>query len=278
MPAGTELTQGFVELGREKQHEERHLEGHVAGDHAHPQRDGDEPYCRGGHELEHEPREEGIAQHLHGAPPELLARRRDLLALIGAPAEDLEGGEALHGIEETCPHAREGPPLAPGVLLRVPADEDHEHRDHRRRNQQQNGARKVPRKNVAGYYQGNEHAEKDLRQVAPNVSIELLYALRGRRRKLARPLPHRVRRPQPQDVREHPFPQLGLHPHGPPLAPRPPGPTTTQNAPRKRRATAQAGREPPSETRPARTPRPRPCSERPTARSSPRPRGARAPR
>ena len=119
--------------------------------------------------------------------------------------------------EEARAHARERPPLAAGVLLGIAADEDHQDRNDRGRNHQQDGARRIPRQDVPGDHKRNEHAEKDLRQVAPDVGVELLDALGRRRGELARALPLRVRRPQPQDVRKQPLPQLGLHPHGPPL-------------------------------------------------------------
>ena len=92
--------------------------------------DRDEFHRRGGHELENEPGEEGVAQHLHRAlPNSSLAAATS--ALFGATAEQLERGEALHGIQETRAHARERPPLAAGVLLRIAADEDHQDRNDR---------------------------------------------------------------------------------------------------------------------------------------------------
>ena len=207
-----ELAQGPVELGRQEQHQEGVLEGDGAVDQAHPQDHRDERYGGGRHELEHQPGEERVAQHLQGTLPELAANPLHLLFLGRDASERLERRQALQGVEEVRAHAREREPLAPRVLLGVAPDQDHHHRYNRRGNDQQHRAGDVARKDVAHYQQRNGGAQEDLRQVAGEVRIQPLDTLRQGRRQLAGTLAAGECRSQLQHVGEQPLPEVVLYP------------------------------------------------------------------
>ena len=100
-----------------------------------PETDKDGHHCDadGGEELQRQRRQEGNAEHLHGALAVILRDSGDDRRLGTTGVEELQRRQALDGVEDMGAHPRQLAPLALVQSLRPLADEDHEQRDQRRR-------------------------------------------------------------------------------------------------------------------------------------------------
>ena len=179
-----EVAQRQVELGREHEHRQPGLEADAALDEAHADGHGDERDAERRRELEHRPREERDAERAHRRAAVLVAHRRDLLRLRLAAVEGAKRRQAAHDVEEVRREERERLPALARALLRVAADEPHEHRHERQRQQHHPGGDEVDRRDEHEHRDRDVDGEDDLRQVAGERRLERVDAGDRRRRDL----------------------------------------------------------------------------------------------
>ena len=136
--------------------------------------------------------------------------RRDQRGLGPGPPEDRQRRQALDGVEEVPAEPVQQPPLRAGVVLGLPADQRHEHRDQRQ------GQRDDQRREPVGVQHDDEHGDRhehrehQLRQVARDVVVERVEPARGQGRQLAGVERRRVR-PRAGHVGHQAAAQLRLH-------------------------------------------------------------------
>ena len=167
-----EVAEREVELGREQEHRQRSLQPDAAVDepHADGDRDQSDPERRG--QLQDGSGEERRAQRGHGRAPVLVADRRDPLGLLCAPVERAERGEPADHVEKMAREHRQRPPAGAHAPLRVAADEPHEQRHERQRQQHQPGRERVDPGDEGEHGDGNDEREHELRQIARERRLE----------------------------------------------------------------------------------------------------------
>ncbi len=177
-----EGAQREVELGCEHQHRQRRLEPDVAVGEADTDHDGDERDPQGCCELEHRSGEERRAQRSHRGPAVLVADGDDPLRLCLTAVERPQRGEAADDVEEVVrKKAHRLPPLT-GTALRVAADEPHEDRDQRERQDHHAGGDEIDRGDQREDRERDDQRQDELRQVAGERRLERVDAgHRGRR-------------------------------------------------------------------------------------------------
>ena len=186
MEPGAELAQRQVELGREHEHRQPGLQPEPAADEAHADGDRDERDAERRRQLQHRARQEADAQRPHRRAPVAVADRRKRRRLLAAAVERPQRRQPADDVEEV---RREQPQRLPALdrpLLRVAADEPHEHRHERQRREHQRGRAEVDRGHPAEHGERHDACEHDLRQVAGEVALERVDALHRGRRDLAR--------------------------------------------------------------------------------------------
>ena len=139
-----ERANGRVELRRQQQDEEADVEIDLAphqakADEHRGHRDRDR-----GEELQHQRREKSDAQHRHRIAAIGLGHFRDDGDFAFRRAEELEFGQALHGVEQVAAEPRERRPLPRVRSLRALSDEDQED-DRKRQGHAENRARDTSR-------------------------------------------------------------------------------------------------------------------------------------
>ena len=129
------LTQRQIRLGGEQQHEQPDAEGERAVDQPEPDRHRDDRDRDAREELEREPREERHPQHLHRLAAVVVGDLLDGCRGPVLPPEHLERRQALDGVGEARREALQRLPLP--LLHRAggQADQHHEERDERDRQQ-----------------------------------------------------------------------------------------------------------------------------------------------
>ncbi len=175
----------------------------------HGDRSGDERDADHRQQLEHERREERDPQRLHRLAPVGLTGllERALLRVVAiVRAQRLE---AAHDVEEVRAEQRERLPALLGRRARGEPDEDHEQRDHRDGQQQDEPGREVVREDVREDHDRNEDPEHDLGEVAGEVRLERVNALDGGRDEVARTLLAQPARARAQDMVGQAGAQLG---------------------------------------------------------------------
>ena len=179
---GGEIPQRQVELRREHEHRQRGLEPDVAVDEAHAHRDRDERDAERRGELEHRPGEERDPERPHRGPPVVVAHLLDPLGLRLASVEGAQRRQAAHDVEEVRREQRQRLPALPRVPGRGAADQPHEDRDERQREQHDPGRERVDRGDEHEHGDRDDGCEEDLRQVTGERGLERVDAVhRGRR-------------------------------------------------------------------------------------------------
>ena len=135
VPAGGEPAQGQVGLRREDQGEQPGAQAEVAVREPDPDRDGDHRDRHGRDQLEDQRGEERDLERRERALAVGLADARDRGELRSPAAEDLQRRQAAHDVEEVAGEALEARQLALYALAGDRADERHEDRDQRQREQ-----------------------------------------------------------------------------------------------------------------------------------------------
>ena len=174
-----------IQLGREDQNGQCRLEREAAAREPHADGHRDERDAERGRQLEHRAGQEGDPQRAHRRPPVPLADLRDRRRLRLAAVERAQRRQAAHDVEEV---RREQPQRLPALarpLLGVAADQPHEDRHERQRQQHHPRRLQVDRGDPAEHRERDDAAEHELRQIAREVRLERVHALHGRRRQLA---------------------------------------------------------------------------------------------
>jgi hypothetical protein len=185
MELGAELPQRRVELRREHQHGEARLQGDPSVDEADPDRDGDEGDAQRRGQLEHGAREEADAQRRDRRAPVAIADVRERRALGAAPVVGAQRGQPADDVEEVRRQQPQREPVSPGPVLRVPADQPHEERHERQRQQHQERRIEVDRRHPREHGDRDDRREHHLREVPAEVAAKRVDALHGGRRDLA---------------------------------------------------------------------------------------------
>ena len=180
-----ELAHGEVELRRQDEHRQRSLEAEAAVDEPYARRDGDERDAQRRGQLEHRPREERDAQRADRRPPVALADPVEDVGLRPAAVERAQRREPADDVQEMRREQPERKPALARALLRVAADQPHEHGHERQRQQHQPGRDRVDRDDEPEHGHRDDDREHDLRQIAGEVGLEPLDALHCGRRDLA---------------------------------------------------------------------------------------------
>jgi len=115
----------------------------------------------------------------------LLAATGDVFRLGSAPAEQAEGGQPLHDVEEVPGEAAEQSPLAARRRLGGHADQPPEERDQRKGGDEDDGGDAVGAGHPGEDGQGHERAQHELRQVAGEVGVQGIDPTGGGQRQLA---------------------------------------------------------------------------------------------
>ena len=222
MILGAQIAQRRIELGGEHQHEQPLQIGDLGdgdpGRHRHRQtiepeadQDRDDGDADAGEELQHRRGQKGHAQHLHGAVAIVVGDARDDGDLASAGAEELERGQALDDVEEVRAHARELFPLALITCLGPRADQDHEQRDQRRREQQHQPGEPVHRHHGGEDGQGQDHHQRHGRDEAGVIALQVVDALGQGLDQGAAALAGEIGRPEPLQMTVHLIAQCGAH-------------------------------------------------------------------
>ena len=141
MPVGARVelrahvAQRQVQLGREHEHRERRLEADAAVDEPHADRDRDERDAERRRQLEHRAGEERDAQRAHRRAAVLVGDARDLGRLRLAAVERAQRRQPAHDVEEVRGEQPQRLPALARAALGRAADQPHEQRHERQRQQ-----------------------------------------------------------------------------------------------------------------------------------------------
>ena len=180
-----ELPQRQVELGREHEHGQRGLEGRAPPPTSRtPTVTATSATPSVAASSSTEPGEEADAQRAHRGAP-VLARRppRSSSACCAAAVERAQRRQPAHDVEEVRREQAQRLPALARPLLGVAPDEPHEHGHEREREQhdQRRRARSIRGDPERARRRGTTHGQHELRQVAGEVGLERVDALRPRR-------------------------------------------------------------------------------------------------
>ena len=172
MELRTELSQREVQLGGEQQHRQPGLqpEPAVVEPHADGDRDERDPQRR--RKLQHGAREEADTQRAHGRAAIPLADFGDRRGLRLAPVECAQRRQATHDVEVVRRQEAQRVPALAGPLFRVPADQPHEDRHERQRDEHDEGRGDVDHGHPDEHGKWDEARQHNLRQVAAEVRGE----------------------------------------------------------------------------------------------------------
>ena len=194
--AGVELcrqvTEGEVQLRCENEHGQPRLEADASVDEADAHDHRHERHADRRRELEHRAGEKRHAQGRHGRAPVGVADRRRLLDLGTAAVERSERRKAADDVAEVSGEERERLPALLRAALGVPADQPHEDRDERKRQQHDAGRQQIDRGHERQHRDGDDRREHDLGQVAGERRLERLDPRDRDRREPRRSPPPRV--------------------------------------------------------------------------------------
>ncbi|CAM5708492.1 hypothetical protein SFUMM280S_10308 [Streptomyces fumanus] len=167
-----DLPQRQIRLGREHQHDQTVVQGHVAVDEAHADRHGDQCHRERGEQFQGEGRQEGDPQRPHGRLPVLAGDPPDGLGLRLGPAEHLQRRQARDHVEEVTGQLGQQPPLPVHPGLGDPADQHHEDRDERQGDDDDGRRHPVLGDDPDQHGHGDDHREAQLRQIAREVVVQ----------------------------------------------------------------------------------------------------------
>ena len=169
---GAEGAQGQVGLGREDEHEEGGVEVHVPIEQSQADGHRDQGHRDGGQQLEDERGEEGQPEGGQRRGPVAVGDLGDGPGLGLGPAEDLQGGQAGHHVEEVPGQPLERPHAGSRAVPRGQPHQAHEHRDQGHGHRDEDGRDPVG----AGHHGDDGHRDDDgqeeLGQVAGEVAVE----------------------------------------------------------------------------------------------------------
>ena len=153
----------------------------AAVDQAHPGGHGDQRDPERRRQLEHRARQEADPERLHRRPRGSARRpRRATATWSWARSEGAQRRQAADDVEEVGREASQRLPALARPLLGVAADQPHEHRHERQREQHDQRRLEVDDRDPArAPASGTIAGEHDLRQVAREVALERLDALHG---------------------------------------------------------------------------------------------------
>ena len=151
-------------------------------------------------------------QHAHGGAVEVPRPGRQGLPLAAAPAEDLEGGDALDAVQEV---GAEGPVGKAPALAALLGEQQEQRRGHER--DQGEGHEDQPDDHVEGSHEEEDQHRRDpghrhLRQELAVEDLEPLHPLAQGHQHVAGALPVEVSGPQVQGMPVQLVVQPGLHP------------------------------------------------------------------
>ena len=177
-----------VQLGREDDHGQPGLEPEAAVHEPHARRHRDERDPQRGGQLEHRPRQEADAQRLHRRRPVALADARATTAACSSARPKARSVGRPRTTSRKCVERRRSAYQRSRVrCLGVAADEPHEHRHERQREQHDQRRLQIHERDPADHQQRDDRGQHGLRQVAREVRLQRLDALRPRRRRSRRP-------------------------------------------------------------------------------------------
>ena len=179
-----EVPERQVELGREHEHRQARLEPEPALDQPDADDHGDEGDAEGRGQLEHGPREERDAERPHRRAAVAVTDLGDPLGLRLCPVERAERRQPADDVEEVGRETRQGLPALTRSPLGVPADQPHEDRDERQRQEHDTGGDRVDHRHEDEHGDRHHHGQHDLRQVAREGRLERVDASDGDRRHL----------------------------------------------------------------------------------------------
>ena len=203
-----EIPQRRVQLRREDEHRERRLERNRAVDETDADGDRDERDAERRRQLEHGTRQERDPQRRHRRAAVLLADLLEPLRLRLAAVERAERRQAADDVEEVRGEDRERLPPLVRALRRVPADEPHEDRHERQRQQQQPGGDRVEHRHEREHRHRHDDGEDDLRQIPRERRLQRADPRDRERRDLAALRPVERRRLRAQPLRDEIEPEL----------------------------------------------------------------------
>ena len=174
-----------VQLRSEHEHRQRRLERNRAVDEADADGDRDERDAERRRELEHGARQERHPQRRHRRPAVLVADLLEPLRLRLAAVERTQRRQSADDVEEMRGENCERLPPLVRALRGVAADEPHEDRHERQRQQQQPGGDRIEHGDEREHGDRDDAGEDDLRQIARERRLERADARDRERRDLA---------------------------------------------------------------------------------------------
>ncbi len=137
-------------------------------------------------QLEHERRQERHPERPERVLAVGAADGRDRLGLRLRPPEHLQRGQPGHHVQEVPAEPLQAADLRVHPLAGAGADERHEERDQRHRQDHDRGRDPVAREQEGHHHGGRDRRQRDLRQVAREVPVEGVDPARRQRRHRAR--------------------------------------------------------------------------------------------
>ena len=178
---GSEVTKWQVELRREDENGQSRLEPDAAVCQSHPHGHRHECDAKRRSHLEHGAREEGDPERFHRRAAIALARLGDQAGLRASTVERAERRQSADDVEEVCREEDERAPLSPCLPFRVPADQDHEHRNEWKRQQHEQRRNEIDRRDPCDHRERNEQGEHELRDEPREVGVECVDSLNRHR-------------------------------------------------------------------------------------------------
>ena len=187
MVLGCEVPQRQVELRREHEDGQARLEAETALDQANADRHRDERDPERRRELQHRPGEKRDPERAHRGAAILVAHLRDPLRLRLGSVEGTKRRQSADDVREVAREASERTPARVRSPLRVAADEPHEDRDEREREEHHARRDEVDRRDEDEDGRRHDRCEHELWQVAGERRLERVDAGDGDRRDLGAP-------------------------------------------------------------------------------------------
>jgi hypothetical protein len=209
--AGADGTQRQVHLGREDEHHQCGVQVQPTVDEPQADRHRDDGHRQRGQQLEHERGEERDPQCAHGLLPVGAGHRHEGAPLRLGPPERGEHGQPGDEVEEVVAKHGERAPLAPDTTLGVLADEDHEQRDERDGEADDQRGDPVREQDAAGDHRGHCRGDQQLRHIAGEIAVQPVDAPGGEGGQLGGGAVGLPARSDGQRTVDHRRPQLGQH-------------------------------------------------------------------
>ena len=178
---GSEVTKWQVQLGREDENGQGRLEPDSTVGQPHPHGHRHERDAERRSYLQHGAREECDPKCFHRGAAVALARTGDQGGLRSPAIEGAERRQSAGDVEEVRREEDERAPLSPCLAFRIPADQNHEHGDERKRQQHEHRRCEIDRYDPGDHRQRNEQGEHELRHEPREVGVERVDSLNRHR-------------------------------------------------------------------------------------------------